>query len=144
MDAVILPRDAGEAAFVPVQRQVLATQRQVRGDARNERHDVIVRRMARQLLGQPVAVLLQETIPGDQAGAPGQRESRTALVDAQLQPLGARVADALHLQPPAIVQFQRHGVAFDAAGRTGDQAVEHGRHARIIAAAPGARLNRPC
>jgi hypothetical protein len=117
-----------EAACVPAQRQHPPAQRQLRGDARQQRRDAIVVVVQRQLLRQPVAVLAHEAFAGHQAGARRQGQACAAFVHGQSHPPRARIAHALDFDATAVIERERQRVALDRT-RLRRQQAEQGGHA---------------
>src|SRR6478672_1481198 len=66
-----------------------------------------------QLRGQPVAMLDEEALAGDQAGARRDRQARAAFIDAELEPERARIAHPLHFHVATVGKRERQRIAFE-------------------------------
>jgi hypothetical protein len=65
----------------------------------------------RKLRVQPIAMLGEKTVAGDQAGTLRQGEAHAAFADRELDPPRARIAHAQHVHIATVVQPQRYAVA---------------------------------
>ena len=132
MQLSFLQFQPGEAPFMPKQRHRVASQRQAVGQLAQQRRTVLCGGVLLQLCCQPRTMFLQEPFARHQAGTQRQGQPGAAFIHAQLDALGARVADALDVQHASVRQWQRDHVTLHGGGFLGNQAMQRTKHWQMV------------